>query len=785
MTPNINDINMNASRQSYPPPPTAGSEASAPISPIKQDYIAQYIVSVMQSFNTRPPDEVALDNIQPGNPTLPSPLDSSRGTRKGAERAIQDLVIGFIAKEINLLLPQLAPPAEANAIFALLIQGGELKDPKLQNIANQIRSQVEAKVKKEFRLENFTLEALYTPNEKAWIQTPLAPYGKEKKAEINEFYNQSLQKNLGNFLTNALPKDAALMEDYAIMKERLTMAVNGGHVHPTIKAALAEIKKISIQETQQKFGLPISWKPGTSEVDDWKPVNLGPVSVNAIGAARTERLLQNFDTVLKNLSKAGEALLEKLPENDSRKPEVEDYISAIIDAIYDYQKQLQEYQFLLAQQSQEHMDNILDIQETRNATYDEKSEEAKKTMKKQSNMETFSKVMAVVGPAIAFVSLAIAALTWWTGVGGAIAVAGLLVAGAMLAYTVTDSVVGATTGTSLTAQAMEGLNDLIDQLPGSDLNKALAKALAVAAVVVFIAAMVALVVVTAGASSSVAAQVIVSATKQLSIQASMILIMGSGVLMEIPSEALKATGLDNTTIDILKYAIIALEMLAVLAVAMKATSSAMKVNPALTPEEAAKAAAEEAAKAAAKAAGQTSQSLSQKVTSGIKAFGTSSKESIEEAINGAIKGLEDFAKSLTYRIQHLDTILPDSKDWLIGFLKANVELFASRTKKENLLFILNRFGAFITPAVNTASNAYMAYGHYQLYELLKQTADTEEMLAEIQAMLDLLNNVVKQLQAAMQGNTEDILIFTDTFDSLMKSLSESTKNLVQAAPVMG
>jgi hypothetical protein len=768
----ISNMNVNDSTGQKAYPPGEGPiDKSTPINQIessKEGPYAQYFSSAYppQNFN-----QGYVDDAKSDKPQLPSPIVGKE--KRGAEEAIQDIVRGIIAKEITVLLPKLDSPDDVDAIYANLLQGRELKNPKLQEIADPIRLAVESKVKREARLENFTLEALYIPNEQAWIQSPLAPFGKEKKAEVLEFYSQSLQKNLGNFLNKATPQDPALMVEFVVMKDRLTLAVAGGHVHPTIKAALAEIKNISLEETRQKFGLLISWNPETKETENWKPVNQGIVSVDAIGAARQERVNQNINLILKNMSQAVETLLKKIPENDPKKSEIQNFLSTILDAIYNYQKELQEYQLILAQQSEEHTLTTLSIQNSRNNLNILKKDEAKETQKKQKMMETFGDIMKWVGPAVAVLALAISIAT--LPVGGPVAIAGVVIAVAALAYSVLESTTG------VTSLMMEGFNDLINMLPTTDFGKAMAKALVVVGGVVLIAILAAAIVSGSGAGAAanvavqtvgtVAKQVVAMTAKQVAIQASMILVMGSGVLLEIPTEALKLTNLDDTSIEVLKYTIMALEMMAVLAISIGMSSSAMKIQG--TPEQ------------AAQAAVSASKSVSEKVTEGAKVI----KKEISDAVETSINEFIELVKSFSTRIKNIDTIPRESKEWLISILKAIPNQFLDTIKdaqargvspvKEILLLLANRIGPLLPAITNSVSSAMMAVGYFQLYNLLREAADTEKMLAAIQAMLDLLSQVVRNLQSAIQGNTEDFTIFSELFDKILNSISQASRNLAQ------
>lgn len=766
------DMNVNSTigRQPYLPPEEG--TFTPPVGPVetaktKEAPYAQYVASyIPQTFTKGSSGDAKAEE-----PRLPSPIEGQK--KHGAEPAVQDIVRGFVAKEITMLLPQLNSPTAADSIFANLMTGAKLEDPKLLEIANQIRGQIEAKVKKEARLDNFTMEALYIPNEAAWTQTPLAPYGREKKAEIYDFHDQTLQKNLNDYLTKATPQDPALLEDFAMMKERLTIAVGGGNVHPSIKAALTQIRELSIQETQQKYGLPIGWKPGITEVENWKPVNIGLVSVNAVGNARTERLVKNVDTLLTNLSEMGKVLLNELPENDPRRKEVEGYISTIIEATSKFKKQLEEFQMILAQQSEQYIGFIKDNQIARDKANINEVSEAKETINKQLRMEKFGLAMKIIGPIIAALSIvigiAISAAT--VGLASPIALAGVAVGLAMLTYSVVDSTTGAT------SKMMEGFNDLIDKMAGgaSDFGKALIKLTMVITAVALVALLVAAIASGsgAGAAANMATQTIantakqatVMAMKQIAIQASVILIMGSGVLLEVPAEALKLTGWDNTTIDILKYAIMAMEMIAVMVVAMKMTSSSMKLPGA----------------DAAQAASQASQTVTQKLTSAAKTV----KDEIANSVEATIEQLKKSLDTLINRVKNINTILPDIKTSFIESLQATKHIFTSRTKSQIALFLADRFAKTGPLILNTASSAYMASVHFQLSRILKESADTEEMLAEIQAMIDMLESVIKQLQSSMDVQAEDMMAFGETVENLFKSLTSSAKKLVEAAPVQG
>lgn len=728
-------------------------------------------------------------------------------TRTSAEPAVQNLVRGFIAKQITLLLPSISQ-AEMNDIYNHLFNGAELTNPKLAKAVNEIKPQLEESVKKQARLKNFTLTALYKPDEKAWVQTPMPPMNKEQQAEVKAFFEETLL-NIANDLVPIKPgpdASAKAMEEYEHAKERLMSAVAGGKPHPSIINILDQITKEAAAITQKKFSLPETWSAGTTDITNWTPNDVSSIlAPKNVAMQRVGDLMQNIDTIINNFTKLGKVLSDSLPDDNPAKAIIQNFIDVVIDATWGYKKQLEEYQIMLAQQTEENIKFIGEDQKSRNALAADQLKDVQKSQEKQHKMEKFSFAMKIVGPTIAALSVAIGLIVSVAtlGAGAALAsplvLAGLAVGVAMTTYSVVDAATG------ITGKIMEGFNNMIDKITGDapEWAKAMTKLIVVVTAVAMVAIMVAAIASGsgAGAAANVATQTIanaakqaaVVAVKQLAIQASLIFVMSSGVLLEFPQEMLKLTGLNDTTVDVLKYMILAMEIVAVIAVAAKASSSAGK----------------SASTATASVAQQTSQIAAEQsstISQRINALAKAAKDQLIESIETTLKTLKKNMDALLERLQSPSLLLGDLKSagsstvtWarqsaqdivspyvqiakgIDGLKNATMAVTDAKDLiKGGSLAILATFGRLAGPVTNLGSASYRIALNNEQAKIYLELGEIEKAQAILQVNMDNVNDAVKQLESAETGASDVAKFMDDTINNLLRSLSAMIKKLTES-----
>ena len=488
------------------------------------------------------------------NPELfmPEP-DSELGPRPYAH-AERKLVLKFFEKRVKELLAAkkgLASDEEMKAIYQSLISGRPLGNAKLANIANLIRKQALEETRKEAHLpEEWTPQSTLS---KDWEPTPIAPYSEDKQREINAYYDQAIQAELKKYIDQATPP----LTKHQI--ELLTAALSGGKVRSEIAATLTIISKAAADQTQKAFGLSNTWFRGTEIVEDWKPVNLGPLNLTAVNEARGQLILDNVEKVMNDFDKAGAKILEGLDINDPNRVTMDAFRKAISKAIRELKDVLRNIQLHEGDKTHEAAQAKLEAVQARTKKLQSDIKKREEIEEKRRKGEKISKIMKIAGPTVAVLSIVVgAALLLVTGGASAgLIIAGIAVGSAMAAYSVVDSLTGST------QKLITAFNELMEKaFPDNPMAQKILKAVIISAVVVVI---VTLVVATGGgAAASVAAQVIRESLKQLAIQAVIMAVMASNTIPELLREILLSAGVDEKTSQICEIIIMVITMLLVM-----------------------------------------------------------------------------------------------------------------------------------------------------------------------------------------------------------------------------
>jgi invasin B len=708
--------------------------------------ITNWIASSMVYIHKNHYESTSADH-----PKLPSPVEG--GTQASAvEPAVQDIVRGFIAKEIMILLAPVRSPEDQNEIFNHLTTGEPLKNPQLEKIANQIKEQVEARVKQEARLNNFTLSALHQPNKEAWIQTPLAPYSAQKKEEISNFFNQARNEQLTQLVQSPTSQLTAKQV------ESLNLALAGGKIEPSIRPILEQIDAAAISETQKIYHLPTSWTPNTTEVSNWKPVNAGIVTPTTVAEARHSRITQNVETL------------------------EEGFYQAIMDAIWNFREQLEKSQAQIAEDMLTNLDTQKVNQEARAAASEEQRTEMLKAQKKQDILGGLGLAMKIIGPILSALAIAgsIAMIAITGGAATPLAVAGIAVGVAMLTYSVVESATG------VTSEAISVVKDFMTEVL-EDVPEALVPFIQAAAIIAVIAAVALLFAATAatgqvGAAANVATRTIaqfltqaaVVAARQIAVQTAVILIMSSGLLMEIPRNLADVFGMDEKSSDIFTYLMFALSTLSIIALAAFGAksaggSSATTANP-LEP------------------------STLQKAARGAKALATNTQETLEDIG----KTLANLAKSSATRVKNLPQDIANmpanlksfaNKNWELAKLIYNNDTSAgpdplknALAKWEKIAIPFNRAAQMAQPAATIPSAAVQGVVQFQLANITIDMAELKKTYDDIEALLTVLDSLMSKLQSAMSGTGESIQNITATIDDMMRAADKNveTASYIQA-----
>lgn len=483
----------------------------------------------LQQFVNKTPYDASAKVV-----TLPPPESEGQSAAQPYGLTEQRIIRSFYSQGVlNSVANESLSPEDTKAIYDALMSDKPLQNTKLATIAKKIDQQVTADTREQARLpDNWTLDSTHT---QAWIPTPLTPYSADKQTEIFNFHQQALKEALMEY-----PSIAHLSPEQTVS---FLKALQTGEVPPELTDAFHAIQNIATQKTQQTYGLPKTWSPEKTDLDNWKPVNLGIITPQSISDGRSEMIIVNLDILMSGLENAAAKVRGDLSPDDPAQVSLADFIRTIGEAIRNLKVMLREIQTKDAEKSHElsalKYDKIKDRQSQLEETI-KKREEIAKAQKKQNEIST---VLKIVGPIIAAAATLLAVATF--GLASPLAIAGITVGIALTTYSVVDSATGCTNNLMKAFNAF-----LAEQFPGEDQTwlRTLVKALIIATVVAVLAAAIVFTGggaganVAAQASGQIAKQAVLETIKQLSIQAIIMAIMSSNVIPELFSTALIESG---------------------------------------------------------------------------------------------------------------------------------------------------------------------------------------------------------------------------------------------------
>ncbi len=719
-----------------------GQNTAMPLQNVKsaKELITDSSIISLTSVAVAITDKKSYDG-EAGLPKLPSPSDGKSSPT--IEPAAQNLVTGFISKQITMLLSDVTSPEDRTDIFNHLTKGFTLSKPELGALSTQIKESVENSVQQEAGLKQFTLTALYQPKSEAWVKTPVEPYSEAQKTEIRQFFQQQRELVLKEFaLTNP---GAATADEMALLET----AMKGGTVDPRVRHLVTQLDQKAIAEVSIKYGLVLGWSPTTQEVDKWRPINKTLINPASLGKAREAMLTENTDEVTMN------------------------YLDAILDVLAKYS------QFLSGKLLRDVNDLIGNIEikketiKMRGELSDAKLEEVLKSQKLAKNLGVFSEVMLYVGIGVSVLSAIATVLTF--GAASPIAVAAVTVTLAAGTYTIVDHFTG------MTSAAFTEINDAFNDLtsswpdPLATMVKtyvvvAAAAMLVIAAVLLAPAAGPAVAGEAATAVTQITAAAVAQgmqvAARQLAIQIALIAVMGSGVLTELPKDLLEATGMDQDKAQALQMVIFVLEMLAVMLVAAKATSS---ISQSATPASATQAADSLSTATKAQAA---AKNIKQSLQSTKEAAGNYAEFIIESIRNPKATGssIADSIKRFGEAFSYLDEL---GKPTIVN----GVEQAAVFPVKQQALILIDRVLKLFNTTTNVVSSSGKAVYSSQMYETTMDLSILEEEEAQLKAILAFLDDVIKRLQGVTASDTEFNTEIQDMFSGIISATSASTNKL--------
>lgn len=499
----------------------------------------------------------------PDAPDLPQPLDPSKIALKGPlKQAEQTLVLRHFGEEVTEIMQEqaIADP-EINLALGSLLTGKRISDPTLAAAAKSAGKKAAAATAKKF-----DLPPSWTPESKKaeeWTTRPLSPYGKEEQEEINQYYDQTLEKLIQTMIANKKPP----LSNQEIT--HLNEAVRGGKVASDIAAIFIDLTKQATISTQEHYRLPVSWVKGTTEPSALTPAYVEGLSPEDVADVKLEITVKNFEEIVNDTKSATEKLLSG---------EEIDYYKALFTTLGALKEALRLSQMGDLEVSREN------LQGQKSALLD-KMANAKKYFEvdlpaqrvQEAKAKKWGLLMKIFGPIIALFALVVAIIP------PAAALSTIIVATIFTVYAALDA------GLDLTSQAFGALSEFVaEAMPNAtEEERTAVKAAIVGGMLIFAAGSAATAMKVVGSLASTAAAQAAAATvarvtsieitkatvqqaiKLGTIQLGMLILSGSGVIPQVVGLICKAANMNEEDSRIMQMVFGIVIMLAAAAVVAK------------------------------------------------------------------------------------------------------------------------------------------------------------------------------------------------------------------------
>jgi hypothetical protein len=473
-----------------------------------------------------------------------------------AGTAEQKLIMRFFYKRVRELLGKSGLSAEqVKEVYNALASGTPIGNSQLATLAKNVKEQAKKETQEQARLpESWDPQST---SAKDWIPKPIEPYRPDEQQEINQFYDKALLEALSEHISQATPP---LTEE---QKNQLQNAISKGKVSSGIAEVFNAITEKARQATQKTYGLAETWFKGTTNIDEWKPINLGIISPQAVNNSRAEVILTNINEFLADLEKAGEKVVDHLDPSNPKNLTMDEFRRVISKAIQDLKKTLRDIQLQDTEKSKERLQEKLDAVQAKTDAKIRADEKQKEIDEKNKKAEKVSTAMKICGPMIAALGTIVGALLliFTFGASTSLIVASIAVGVAMTTYSIVDSVTGCTTS------LINFINEaLATAHPENEALQKFLKALIVTAVV----AVLAVVIILSGGSASaniatnVAAKTALEVAKQLSAQLMIIAIMSSNAIPELIGSILRASGVSKEDSRVWEIVMMVITMITVM-----------------------------------------------------------------------------------------------------------------------------------------------------------------------------------------------------------------------------
>lgn len=553
------------------------------------------------------------------------------------------------------------------------------------------------------------------------------PYGSAEKRAIKKKFSETLADAIGK---RGLPAAEAKALFEAIMQSILggSPKIFEKLPHPEMAK---NILKEAVEETKKTCGLPPLWSPNSTAPSEWVPVgDVGAATIKT-GKIYNEFFFSTSEQFLNNLEVAVKKVEDSIPSDNPNRAPIGDLIRIIASALRELKGMLRDSRMTDADKSFEaskaKLDSVKERDELLTATQ-QKREEDRIAREKA---EKTAKIFRILGPIMSAVSFILAVVAVGTGGAAApLAIAALVVSGAMLTYTVADAIVAEVKGTGITGMAIAALNEYLESKFPGDENKSmrmLVKVWVVAVIVVVLAAVI--IASGGGAASSVATQIAQAAAKEMAKQMIIIVIMASNVLPEMIIDRLIAWGAIDKDDSTAKMVIqIVVSLVAILA-------------------------------------------MTKMMSGGSKAPAQDKAGPLDAPAKALTERMKDFIKELPAAVRQK----------FIDFAKGVKETFTIDPNKK--VSDLAKFGSslakFSSLGTEATANILKGIEGMRLVKLLEEMGELGKADEMIQLLINLLQHILDSLQSDQEAGGEWLNTIQQGIDSTFRAGDQMVKRALQ------
>jgi hypothetical protein len=506
------------------------------------------------------------------------------------------------------------------------------------------------------------------------------------------------------------------------------------------------------QNTSQVFSRPlVDVTASTPILAPLSPV--GVAKVTDVQTLTDEVLINGVVLFLDETEKGLQDVLNSLPSDDPNRAELYNFSQLF----FEQSRSIKQTMLKLYSSDVETSRTLTDKQEIltdeRSKTAKEKYDKQEEMRAKQQSMGIFGFAMKIVGPIIAALSTIVGALlaAFTFGASTALIVAGIAAGVAMTAYSTVDSITG------VTGKIIQAFTEALEKNKNlSDTDRALIKfATMLGAVLVLAAAGTAAASAATQVGAQVTQQAIALAVKQMATQGAIMAVMSSGAIPELVGTLLAQQGVSEEGQQVAQTAVIVVEILAIMAMMVRGSSSAG------------------APQQAAEQTQQASQSASRLST-------------VIEGIKQGVKSVADIPADILSYLQSLKDLPKDMITTVYNIAK-NIQMIAQQMNPSTTVTpglvaayaaaTLMKVVEYSQPVAQIIQGITSGLALLQLAKTMRETADFEAALELEQIAIDSIKKSGEKLRTNMEGTGQSLESIEALWQNVLKSLTQTSSNV--------